>query len=130
MRVMDEVCITLLECDVVVLPLVLLRGPLVHTMNISERPQLRFSNVSFLGPTRFTSKIRSPKDCPDFLWGLCLRGIILRPRPSAIDIILGVHVVNELFNFILKCDILLRGITNVLVVSTILVLIPFRAVSK
>ena len=78
---------------------------------------------------RFTGKIRSPKDCPDFVWGLRLRGVILQPSPSAIDIILEVLAADELFNFILKRDTLLCGVTNVFVVSTIFVLILLGTVS-
>ena len=59
----------------------------------------------------------------------CLQGIILWPGPSAIDIILKVPAVDELFNFILKRDTLFRSVTNVLVVSTIFVLIPLGTVS-
>ena len=49
--------------------------------------------------------------------------------PPAVNVILKVPVVDELFNFILKRDTLFRGVTVVLVVSTILVLIPFGVVS-
>ena len=78
---------------------------------------------------RFSCKMRSPEDCPDLVWRLYLRGIILWPDPSTIDIILKVPAVDELFNFILKRDTLFHGVTNALVVSTIFVLIPLGTVS-
>ena len=73
--------------------------------------------------------MRSLKICSNYVWGLSLRGVILRPSPSTTDIILEVPTTDELFNFILKCDTLLHGVTNVLVVSTIFALVSLGAVS-
>ena len=64
------------------------------------------------------------EDSLDFVWGLYVRGSILRPSLFTIDIILKVPAADELFNFILKCDTLLCGVTNIFVVSIIFVLIP------
>ena len=74
--VVDEVCIIFPESDVVVLPLELLCRPFVHTVNIGERPLLRLPNVTFLGPTRFSSEVRSAEDRLDFAWRFCLRSIV------------------------------------------------------
>ena len=49
--------------------------------------------------------------------------------PPSINVIPMVPAADELFNFILKRDTLLRGVTNILMVSTILVLIHFGAIS-
>ena len=124
---MDEVCITFLEGDVVVLPLAVLCRPLVRTVNISERPCFRFSDISFLDPTSFTGKVGSTKDCLDFMWRLCLWCFFPWSGSPSVDIILKVPKTDEFFDLILKRDTLLRNMTDVLVVSTILVLVPFRA---
>ena len=73
--------------------------------------------------------MRSSEDSPDFVWGLYFNGVILQPSPSATDIILKVPAADELFNFILKHDTFLHGVTNIFVISKIFVLIPLGAVS-
>ena len=57
MGVVDMVCIIFPESDVIVLPLELLCRSLVHAVNIGERPFLRFPNVTFFRPTRFSSDL-------------------------------------------------------------------------
>ena len=84
----------------------------------------------FLGPACFPGKIRATKDGPDFVRGLCLRCFVLWSGLPAINVILKLLVIDELLNFILKRDTLLYGVTDVLVAPTILVLVPFGAVSS
>ena len=127
--VMDEVCISFFESDVVIFPFKLLRRPLVRTVNISERPLLCLSDVSFLCPTHFSGEVRSTKDRPDLVWGLYLRCIILRPGPPVVNVVLEAPTTNELLDFILEHNALFRGVTNVLMVSTIFILIPLGTVS-
>ena len=43
--VMDEVCITFFKSDVIIFPFKLLHRPLVHTVNISERPLICLPNI-------------------------------------------------------------------------------------
>ena len=124
----DEVCITFFESDVV-FSFELLCRSLVHTVYIGEQPLLRLPDVSFLRPTRFSSEVRPAEDRPDFLWGFCLKSIVLRPGPLVVDVILEEPVANEFLNLILESDALLSGVTDVLVESAIFVLIPLRAVS-
>ena len=70
------------------------------------------------------------KDGLDFVWRLYLRCFILWSGPPAINVILKVTATDEFFNFILKRDTLLRGVTDIFVVPTILVLVPFGVVSS
>ena len=125
---MDEVCITCFESDVVVFPFKLLRKLLVYTVNISERPFLCLPDVSFLYPTHF-SVTRSTEDRLDLVWGLCLRCIIMLPGFPIVNVVLEVPTVDEFLNLILKCNALFSGVTDVLMVSTIFILIPFGAIS-
>ena len=64
---MDEVCITLFKSDAILLPLIVLRRSLVHTVNIGERPRLGLLKVSFLGPACITGKMGPTKDGLDFM---------------------------------------------------------------
>ena len=128
-RVVDEVCITFFESNVVIFHLELLYRPLVHAVDIGEWPLFRLSDVSFLRPTRFSGEVRSTKDRLDFLWGFCLRCIILWPGPPVINGVLEVPAVDEFLNLILKCNALFSRVTDVLVVSAIFTLIPFGEVS-
>ena len=127
--VMDEVCITFFENDVVVLPLGLLYRPLVHTVNISERPFLCLPDLLVLYLRRFSGEVRFVEDHPNFVWRLYLRCIILRPGPPVVNVVLEVPMVDELLNFILKRNAFFYGVTNVLMVSTIFILIHLGAIS-
>ena len=69
MGVMDEVCITFSESDVVTFPLELLCRSLVQDMDIGDRPIFCLPTVTALSPTRLPSKIRFAKDRPNLLWG-------------------------------------------------------------
>ena len=66
------------------------------------------------------AKIGPTKGGMDFVWRLCLRCFILWSGLSAINVILKVPVVDDFFNFILKRDTLLRGVTDALMVPTIM----------
>ena len=127
--VVDEVCITFSKSDVVILPLELLCRSLVHVVDIGEWPFLRLSVVSFLCPMHLSSQVRSAEDRPDFVWGLCLRSIILWPSPPVVNVVLEVLATDKFLDLILECDTLLGGVTNVPVESVAFVLIPLRAVS-
>ena len=127
--VMDEVCITFFESDVVVFPFELFRRSLVHTVKISDWPLLYLLDVPFLCPVRFSSEVRSAEDRPDLVWGLRLRCIVLRPGPLAIDVVLEVFAADDFFNLILECNALFSGVTDVLMISTIFILIPLGAIS-
>ena len=65
--VVDKVCITFFENDVVILPLELLCRPLVHAVGIGDQPLLCLLDISFLRPTRFFEEVRSIEDCPNFM---------------------------------------------------------------
>ena len=80
-------------------------------------------------PTRFSGEVRSAEDCLDFVWWLCLRCIILRLGPLVVNVVLEVPAANEFLNFILKCNAFFNSVTDVIMLSAIFVLIPFRAVS-
>ena len=64
--VVDEVCITFSKNDVVIFSLKLLCRPLVHTVNIGERPLFRLSDITFLRPMHFSTEVNSAEDCLDF----------------------------------------------------------------
>ena len=129
MGVMDEVCITLLEGDVFILPLALFHRPLVHGVNISERSRLDFSDVSFLGPACFSGKVWPTEYGLNLTLMLYLRCFVLWSGPPSINAILKVPAIDELFNFILQHNKLLCSVTNVLMVSAILILVPLGVVS-
>ena len=129
MGVMDEVCITFSESDVVVFPLELLCRPLVQVVDIGERPILCLPIITVLRPTCLPYKIRFAGDRPDLVWGLYFRSVILRPCPPIVDVILKVPAANELLYLVLEGDALLNGVTDVFMEPIILVLVLFRAVS-
>ena len=117
------------ESDVIILPLKLLFKPLVHAVNICEWPFLRLPDVTLLCPTRFSCEVRSAEDCPDFAWAFYLRSIILQPCLLVANVVLEVPTVDEFLDLILKCDALLSGVIDILVVSVAFVLILLGAVS-
>ena len=92
--------ITIAEGDVVILPLEVFYRPLVQVINISERPLLRFPGIVVLGPTCLSSEIWSAKDSLDLAWGLHLWLVILRSRPSVIEVILQVPTADEFLHLI------------------------------
>ena len=127
--VIDEVCITFFESDVVVLPLELLCRLLIHAVDIGERPILHLPDVTIWCPTCLPGKVRSTEDHPDLTWGFCLKSVILWSCPPVINIMLEVPTANELLDLILEGDALLSGMTNVLVEPTVLILLPLGEVS-
>ena len=129
MGVMDEVCITFFETDVVIFPLELLPRPLVQAGDIGEQPILCLPDVTVLRSTCFPCEMRSAEDYPDLAWGLYFRSIILWPHPSVIDVILEVPVVDELLYLVFEGDVLLSGVTDIFMETIVLVLVPFGAVS-
>ena len=56
MGVVDEVCITFFESDVIILPLELLYRPLGLIMDVDEWPIFRLPDVTVLRPTRSLEK--------------------------------------------------------------------------
>ena len=125
----DEVCITFSESDVVVLPLELFCRPRIHTVNIGERPLLCLPDVTILRPTYFPGEMWSAEDRLDLMWGFCFKSIILWPGPLIIDIVLEVPMANELLDLILEGDALLNGITDAFVEPAVFVLVPLGTVS-
>ena len=77
----------------------------------------------------FSAEVRFVEDRPDFMWGLCLKCIILRPGPPVVNVVLEVPAVDEFLDLIFECNALFSSVTDVLVVSTKFTLIHFRAVS-
>ena len=76
-----------------------------------------------------SNEVRSVEDRLDFMWGLYLKSIILRPGPPIVNVVLEVPAADEVLDLTLECDTLLGDVTNVLVKLAIFVLIPLRAVS-
>ena len=95
MGVMDDMCITFIEGDVVALPLALFHRPLISGMTISERPQFCFQGISFLGPACFSIKVGATEYGLNFMWRLRFRCLVLRSGSSYVNIILKVSAVNE-----------------------------------
>ena len=130
MGVIDEVCITYSESEVIIFPFELLCRLLIHAVDIGERPILRLPDVTVLDPTCLLGEVRTAKDRLDFTWGLYFRSVILRPRPPIIDVILEVPAVNELLYLIFEGDAFLSGITDIFMEPAVLVLVPLGAVFK
>ena len=78
---------------------------------------------------RFASEVESTGYGLDFVRRLHFGCLILRSWSLCVDVILKISAANELFNFIFQLDTFLRSVTNILMVPTILILIPFGAVS-
>ena len=129
MGVMDEVYITFSESDVIDFPLKLLCWPLVQTVDIGKWPILCLSGVMVSCPTHLLREMRSAEDRPDLAWGLYFRFAILWPCHSVVDVILEVLTTNELLYLILEGDALLSGVTDIFMEPTVIVMVPFRAVS-
>ena len=83
----------------------------------------------FLHSKHFSSKVRSVEDRPNFVWGFCFKSVVLRPGPPVVDVILEVPAMNELLDLILEGDAFLSCVTDVLMVPTVFVLAPLKAVS-
>ena len=69
MGVIDEVCITFFEGDVVVFPLELLCKPLVQVADIGKWFIPCFLDVAILGPTHLPSEMRSAEDLLNLAYG-------------------------------------------------------------
>ena len=88
MGVMDKVCITFFEGDVVIFPLEMFRRLLVQIVDISERPLPCFPDVAVLVLMHLPSEVRSAEDSPDLTWGLRFWSLILCSHPPIINIIM------------------------------------------
>ena len=111
MRVMDGVCITIFEGDVVFFPLEMFYRSLVQIVDINEWPIPCFPDVAVLGPMHFLSEVRFAEDSLDLEWGLHCRSIILRSRPPIIHIILQVLMLDKLLYLIFQGDTLLGRVS-------------------
>ena len=127
--VMDEVCLTIFEDDVVIFPLELSSWPLIQVMDISGQPISCFSDVAVLGPICLPSKMRFVEDHPNLVWGLRFYSVILLSCPPVIDIILKVPTTDELLYFIFEGNALLSDVTNDFVEPAVFILVPFEAFS-
>ena len=73
--VVDEVCITFSESDVV-FSLELFCRPIIRAVNIGERPLPYLPDVMVSHPTHFPREIGSAEDRLDLAWGFCFRLVI------------------------------------------------------
>ena len=129
MGVMDEVCITFSESDIVIFPLELLCRSFIHVVDIGELPIIRLPKIMVLRPTSLPGEVRTTKDRPDLAWRFFFTSVILWPRPPVVDVVLEVPATNELFNLVFEGETLFSGVTNIFMEPAILVLVPLGAVS-
>ena len=123
------VCISFTEGDVIHLPSRLLCRPLVHRVCVCEWSFPCFSNIAVLGSPYFFDEVRSAEDGPDLARRFHFVLVIARLGPSITDVVSEVPVMDEFLDLILKHDALLCGMSDILVISIILILVSFGAFS-
>ena len=124
-RVVNMVCISFTEGDVVHLPSELLCRPLVQRVLICERFFLCFSNIVILDPSRLSGQVWSVEDGPNFLKRFTPILVIL-----VMDVVSEVTITDEFLNLLFEHDTLLCGVVEILVISIVLILISFGVVSS
>ena len=129
-RVMNVTCILFTEGDIVHLTSDLFGRPLVGRARGPNRPFPGLSEVAVLGSSRFPSEVRSTEDSSNLARSSCLVLVLAGLDAPVADLVLEVPLSDEFFNFILECDAFFCGVANISVISTILVLVSFRAVSS
>ena len=77
MGVMDEVCITISEGDVIIFLLDLFYRPLIQVVDIGEWLIPCFPDVVVLGPMCLPNKMRSAENRPDLLYLQSFCGLAL-----------------------------------------------------
>ena len=70
------------------------------------------------------------KDGPDFAEKFCLVLITAQPSSLVTDVVLEVLIADEFLDPILKHDVLLCGVADILVILAVFALISFGAVSS
>ena len=129
-RVVNMVCISITEGDVVHLPFELLRRPLVQTVNVGERSLPGFSDVAVLGSPRLFGEVRPTKDCFDFVKRFCLVLATMQLGSSVVDIVLEIPIADEFLNLILKHDTLLCNVVDTFVIPAVLALVSLGVASS
>ena len=87
------------------------------------------SEVAVLGSLRFPGEMWSTKDSSDLKGRSYLVLVLVGLGALVADVVLEVPLSDEFFNLILECDVFFCGVANISVISAILVLVHFRAVS-
>ena len=102
----------------------LLGRPLVRRVQVSNRPFPGLSEVAVLGSSCFPGEVRSTKDGSDFTKRSYLTLVLAGLGAPIADVVIEVSLSDELLNLVLEGDAFYRGVAEIPVVSTILILVP------
>ena len=127
-RMANVMRVSFTEGDIFRLTSSLFGRPLVERAHGCNRPFPGLSDVAILGSSRLPSEVWSIEDGFDFVGRSCLVLVLARLGAPVADVVLEVPISNEL-NLILQGDAFFFGVADISVVSVVLALVPFRAVS-
>ena len=83
-----------------------------------------------MGPSRFSGEVWSAKDGYDLARRSCHILVVVWLGPSVTDVIPELLVVDEFLNLVFEHDALFLGVPDVLVISTVFVMVSLGAVSS
>ena len=124
------VCVPLTKDDIIHLPSILLNKLLVRRVRIHEHHFPCLSEIAVSGPSHLPSEVISTEDSPDLARRSRLALVIMRLGAFVADVISKVPLLNEFLNIIPEHKAHLDGVASIFVISEILVLIPFLAISS
>ena len=127
--VTNMTCVLFTEGDIVHLSSDLFGRPLVERARGCDWPFPSLSEVTILASSLLLGEVRSIEDSSDLARRSCLMLVLMGLGAPVADVVLEVPFSDEFFNLIFECDALFCGVANISVISTVLVLVSFRAVS-
>ena len=112
------------EGDIFCLTSSLLGRPLVEKAHGHNWPFPGLSEVTILGSSHLLGEVWSAEDGSDFSRRFCFVLVLAGLSAPIADVVLEVSLSDELLNLDLEGDAFFRGVTNIPVVSTVLILVP------
>ena len=128
-RMVNLTCVSFTKDDIFHLTFSLLGRPLVGRAHGCDRPYPDLFEVAVLGSSRLSGEVRSIEDGSNLARRSCLALVLVGFGALVVDIILEVSLSNELLNLFFEGNAFFRGVADILVVSTLLILVLLRAVS-
>ena len=124
------VCVPLTKDDIIHLPSILLSRLLVRRVRIHEQPFPCLSEIAILCSSHLLGELRSAEDSPDLARRSRLALVVTRLGTFVANVISEVPLSNEFLDLIPEHNAHLDGVADIFVISEILILIPFLAVSS
>ena len=112
------------EGDIFSLTSSLLGRLLIGRAHGLNRPFTGLSEVAVLGSSHLPGEVQSAEDSFDFTRRFCLVLVLVGLGAPVADVVLEVSLSDELLNLVLEGDAFFRGVTDIPVVSVVLILVP------